>query len=170
MSTLIQKIVVPIDFSSASEHAARYACSLARNLGALVYLIHVLEQPLRGTGSSLDVGGEGERLYQDARERLGRLARGLGSPALRIATEVRHGRVAEEINDCVIAYGADLVVMSTRGLKGLPHLLLGSVAEHVVRTACCPVLVVRDSGRVRVHRQAPSLQEQQEELAEVCIA
>ena len=169
MSTLIQKIVVPIDFSSASEHAARYACSLARNLGASIYLIHVLEQPLRGTGS-YDSGGERERLYQDARERLCRLAGRLGSPALRITIEVRHGRVAEDINDCVIAYGADLVVMSTRGLKGLPHLLLGSFSEHVVRTACCPVLVVRDSGRVRVHRQAPSLQEQQEEVAEACIA
>ena len=170
MSTLIQKIVVPIDFSSASEHAARYACSLARNLGASVYLIHVLESPVRGTAASFDAGGERERVCQDARDRLDRLARHLGGAALRITVEVRHGRVAEDINDCVNAYGADLVVMSTRGLKGLPHLLLGSVAEQLVRTACCPVLVVRDSGRVRVHRWTPSLREQQEEVAEVCTA
>ena len=137
MSSLIQKIVVPIDFSDASEHAARYACTLARNLGSSVYLIHVLEQPVRGPVSTFEAGGTGERLYRGARERLAALAGRLG--ALRITTEVRSGKVAEEINDCAIAYGADLVVMSTRGLTGLPHLLLGSVAEHVVepRAARC---------------------------------
>ena len=118
MSSLIQKIVVPIDFSDASEHAARYACTLARNLGSSVYLIHVLEQPVRGPVSTFEAGGAGERLYRGARERLGALAGRLG--ALRITTEVRSGKVAEEINDCAIAYGADLVVMSTRGLTGLP--------------------------------------------------
>ena len=59
MSSLIQKIVVPIDFSDASEHAARYACTLARNLGSSVYLIHVLEQPVRGPVSSFEAGGAG---------------------------------------------------------------------------------------------------------------
>ena len=167
MSSLIQKIVVPIDFSDASEHAARYACTLARNLGSSVYLIHVLEQPVRGP-VSFEAGGTGERLSRDARERLTALAGHLG--ALRITTEVRSGKVAEEINDCAIAYGADLVVMSTRGLTGLPHLLLGSVAEQVVRTACCPVLVVRHSGQVRVHRSAPSLRQQVEQVAEACSA
>ena len=166
MSSLIQKIVVPIDFSDASEHAARYACTLARNLGSSVYLIHVLEQPVRGPLSSFEAGGAGERLYRGARERLAALAGHLGG--LRITTEVRSGKVAEEINDCAIAYGADLVVMSTRGLTGLPHLLLGSVAEHVVRTACCPVLVVRHSGQVRVHQPVPSLRQQEEQVAEAC--
>lgn len=168
MPPLIEKIVVPIDFSDASEHAARYACTLARHLGSSVYLIHVLEPPVRNQVSSFEAGGTGERLYRNARERLDVLARRVG--ARRITTEVRSGKVADEINDCATAYGADLVVMSTRGLTGLPHLLLGSVAEHVVRTACCPVLVVRHSGQVRVHRPATSLRQQEEQVDEVCIA
>ena len=68
-----------------------------------------------------------------------------------LTTEIRTGRIAEEIANAAVAYGADLVVMSTHGRTGLPHLLMGSVAEEVIRIAPCPVLVMKDSGKVRVH-------------------
>ena len=66
-------------------------------------------------------------------------------------TEVRTGSIDEAITSAVTAYGVDLIVMATHGRSGVPHLLFGSVAEQVIRTASCPVLVMRDSGKVRVH-------------------
>lgn len=166
MSSPIHKIIVPVDFSDASERAARYACALARSLGSSLYLIHVLDRvgPLEAAESATT----SERRYQCARTELSALSSRVGGPGTRITTEVRHGAVAEDINNAVIAYGADLIVMATRGRTGLPHLLLGSVAEQVIRTASCPVLVVRQSGQVRVHRPVPSLAF--EETAEICSA
>jgi nucleotide-binding universal stress UspA family protein len=74
----------------------------------------------------------------------------------RISTEVRQGTAAESVTNAEAEYGADLVIMSTHGRTGLSHLLLGSVAEQVIRTARCPVLVIRDCGQVHVHRPHPA--------------
>jgi nucleotide-binding universal stress UspA family protein len=62
--------------------------------------------------------------------------------------EVRHGDAQKSITAAEIDYGADLVIMSTHGRSGWSHLLLGSVAEQLIRTARCPVLVIRDSDQV----------------------
>ena len=62
------------------------------------------------------------------------------------------GDAAESIRDAARHYGADLIVMATHGRTGLSHAISGSVTEEVIRTASCPVLVLRDSGTVRVHR------------------
>jgi nucleotide-binding universal stress UspA family protein len=59
---------------------------------------------------------------------------------------VRHGQAAHEIAACALAWEADLMVLSTHGRSGLRHVLVGSVAENVVRYAPCPVLVVREHG------------------------
>ena len=142
MDVSIRKIIVPVDFSAPSEAAARFASSLARNLGANLYLIHVLEP--RGQNS------EYLTRYREARTAM----RGLGARVGRgrpITTEVRTGRIDTEITNAIVAYGGDLVVMATHGRTGLPHLLMGSVAEQIIRTAACPVLVMRDSGKMRIH-------------------
>jgi nucleotide-binding universal stress UspA family protein len=104
-----------------------------------------------------------------ATSKLSTLAERLDGRGLRITTEVRSGAIAQDINNAVIACGADLVVMATRRRSDLPHPLIGSVVERLIRTACCPVLVVRPSGQVRVHRQVPALQHE-ELVAEVCVA
>jgi nucleotide-binding universal stress UspA family protein len=75
----------------------------------------------------------------------------------RISQEVRPGFPSEVITAAATDLGADLVVMSTHGRTGLSHLLLGSVAERVIRSTVCPVLVVRDRGEVAVERQ-PSVE------------
>jgi nucleotide-binding universal stress UspA family protein len=151
MERFIQKIIVPIDFSEASEAAARYAARLAASLGASVHLIHVLEEALLAPGPLEFYGGAlpqaREEMYQRACARLNELGVTLapsGVPPFTV--EVRSGVTAEEIADAVVDYGADLVVMSTHGRTGLPHLLLGSVAERVIRTARCPVLAIRGTG------------------------
>ena len=155
MAALVQKIVVPVDFSEASERATTYAWALARQLGASIYLIHVLE-----TGELLhapfDSDPEGaaardEELYQDARLALAEVARRLGPGAHPLTTEVRRGHTVDSITQAAVHYGADLVIMATHGRTGLAHLLAGSVAEGVIRAASCPVLVIRASGQVRVH-------------------
>jgi universal stress protein A len=139
MSAIIRRIAVPTDFSPASDHAIAYASSLARTFGASVYLIHVLQ----------DAGQ-----YEEARRIVSRSAATMASGVPRVVSEVRIGRPAESIAEAAQRYGADLIVMATHGRSGLSHVISGSVAEEVIRTACCPVLVLRDSGKVRVHRPA----------------
>ena len=154
--TPIRKIVIPVDFSASSEHAARFGCALAQKLGAHVYLIHVVDDR-NGTSHRLaDVSGSPRRPYLEAKSAIQLVAERLGSD-VQLTTEIRTGPVDEAIRSAVVAYGGDLVVMATHGRSGIPHLVFGSIAEEVIRTAPCPVLVMRDSGRVAVHQ--PSAQE-----------
>jgi len=145
----ITRVLVPTDFSAASDSALTYARSLARQFGASINLVHVFEDPFTsgafvGDGTvmmPLDLRQSLENLAQEQlasrhAEHIGTLPLSstdllMGSPARRI---VEH---AEETN-------ADLIVMGTHGRSGLGHLLLGSVAEKVVRTARCPVLTARE--------------------------
>ena len=162
MNSLIQKIVVPIDFSDASKHAAQYAAALARRLDASLHLVHVLEPSEMVTGPFEFYGGPPaeflDQLYWSKRSQLVAIGAGLDGD-VRVTSEVRHGTPAECIRDAAVDYGADLVIMSTHGRSGLSHLLMGSVAEQVIRTARCPVLVIRDCGQVHVHRPATATAE-----------
>jgi universal stress protein A len=155
MNPVIQKVIVPIDFSDASVHAAQYAAALAMRLDASVHLVHVFEPSEMAAGPLEFYGGPPttslDQLYWKKRSQLVLIGAGLdGHP--RVTSEVRHGTPADSIRQAAIDYGADLVIMSTHGRTGLSHLLMGSVAEQVIRTARCPVLVVRDCGQVHVHR------------------
>ena len=155
MQPMIDRIIVPIDFSDASEHAARYAARLSRRLYASVHLIHVLEEVPVSPGPLEFYAGESpdvrEERYQCARRRLNALAESVATYATRVTTEVRSGAIAESIGKAVLDYGADLVVMSTHGRTGLSHLLMGSVAEKVIQNARCPVLAIRVCGQVHTH-------------------
>ena len=146
MEQLIERIVIPVDFTPASESAARFGCSLAKKLGADAYLIHVVEP---SESWLADVTGERHQHRLWAVDALSALADRVRRGAS-VSTEVRRGRVPDEIRHAVSAYGADLVVMATHGTQS--HLLFGSVAEEIMRTVYCPVLVMRDSGQVQIHR------------------
>lgn len=157
MEPVIQNIVVPIDFSEASTRAAQYAAALARRLDASLHLVHVIE-PTELAGGALEFFGGPpaallDQLYWAKRSQLVAIGTSLGNVS--VTSEVRHGTPADSIKNAAIDYGADLVIMSTHGRSGLSHLLMGSVAEQVIRTARCPVLVVRDCGQVHVHRPVP---------------
>lgn len=144
----IKRILVPTDFSAHADAALRYAIALATPLGATVGLLHVIEDPLAaGMWASelysAEIAGLQINLAKDAEERLSLTVAEIGSPVIS-DREVRVGRAAPTIVEAAAESKADLIVMGTAGRTGLAHVVMGSVAERVVRTAPCAVLTVRE--------------------------
>ncbi|MCK6555737.1 universal stress protein [Candidatus Binatia bacterium] len=145
------RILVTTDFSEAGNHAVDHAFRIAADQEAEVLLCHVFEalvvpNPMYAQYYPSDVLGPDarERAEIDARNALIECVPKTGPLAgVRYRTVVAHGMPAEEIIRVAEQEGVDLVVIATKGRTGLRHLLLGSVAERVVRHAHCPVLVVR---------------------------
>jgi universal stress protein A len=140
-----KQILVPTDFSSGSRLAVDYALELAGRLGASVHLLHVIEDPsVAGlfTEAYVDMALIRKERRCDARHRMNGLL-GMLHPA-RITDEIASGHVAETIASIAAERGADFIVMGTHGRTGLAHVLVGSVAEQVIRIAGCPVLTVRE--------------------------
>jgi nucleotide-binding universal stress UspA family protein len=141
----ITRILVPTDFSADADAAFKYAQGLARKFDAHVHLLHVVEDPLAaGVWSSeiytAEIAGLQVNLVRDAEERL----RGsVPDDAGTVSTEVRTGQAARQIIEAARDTQADLIVMGTRGRTGVAHVIMGSVAERVVRLAPCPVLTLR---------------------------
>lgn len=150
MKPKIRRILVPTDFSVPSQEAIEYAVTLAGRFDAAIHLIHVLQDPLAAHAAwefyIPDSPEQREQRQQEAKDRLWDIAAQYIRAGVRITTEVRVGSPTEEIVAAATAYGSDLVVMGTHGRTGLPHLLLGSIAERIIRTAPCPVLAVRPQG------------------------
>jgi nucleotide-binding universal stress UspA family protein len=143
----IQKILIPVDFSACSSSALRFGLDLARKLGAEVHLLHVWQIP---TLAPLDSGSRSEAeslvgvLGEHARTELDQLMNELATDGVRVGSASSlPGDPAHEIVRAVEEKGYDLVVMGTHGRTGLDKLLVGSVAEKVVRHAKCPVLTLR---------------------------
>lgn len=147
--TRITRILVPTDFSATADAALDYAFGLAERFGASVQLLHVLDDPFIYEGISAEAYISEAPLtrtamLEDAREKLGHRA-GPRAPQVPIETEVLFGHGARTIAEYAAERGIDLIVMGTHGRTGIAHVLLGSVAERVVRTAPCPVLTVRQT-------------------------
>jgi universal stress protein A len=142
----VRRILVPIDFSECSRAALDRAVELSRVLGAELVLLHVVDSSglfVGGIESYVDVAAIARQMQEDARKELAAIAATAaanGRPGTRI--EVYEGRPAQAIVDCAKEQGVDLIVMGTHGRSGLSRVFLGSVAERVVRTAPCDVLVV----------------------------
>jgi nucleotide-binding universal stress UspA family protein len=137
--------LVPIDFSTNAEQALDYAIRLARTLDARLTVLHVI-QPVPMAGVDMGVARPEaylreveEAVQRNMEEALGRVA-AAGLTAERV---VLYGVPFQEIVEAAKARQADLIVMGTHGHTGLMYVLLGSVAEKVVRLAPCSVLVVR---------------------------
>lgn len=146
--TAITRILVPTDFSETSDAALDYAKELAATLGASIHLVHVFEDPYRVAAFAPEVyGGVSPGLREAAIARAERELRARVPESFDLLT----GPTAQAIVDCAAERGADLIVMGTHGRTALAHLVLGSVAEHVVRTARCPVLTIRPRSRDRAH-------------------
>lgn len=139
------RIVVPTDFSACGDAAWATALRAARGLGAEVMLVHVvLDTPRFAEGAGgADLRAtlaEAQRWAErEAGERVG-AAQAAGVAARSI---IRTGVPQRQILDVASAEGADLIVIGTHGRGGLERALLGSVADHVIRLAPCPVLSVR---------------------------
>ena len=145
-------ILVATDFGVESAAAFRSAVSLARAVGASIHLLHVAKDPFLAVSTpelyGLDWTTLRDDITDEAQARLARLVNQTGD--VPIACDVRIGRAVETIVQAAEDVGADLIVMGTHGRGPLGHLLLGSVAEQVIRLADCPVMTVRDFGAVRI--------------------
>lgn len=135
-----KNIVLATDFSDYASDATRYAVSIARDTGATVHVVHTVEDPPhsadRGFGG-FEAEGEVE---SDAEQTLAKVELPAEVPVVR---KLLHGAPDAEIVKYAKEVGADLVVLGTHGHTGLMRVLLGSVAESVVRKAHCPVLTVK---------------------------
>ena len=140
----IERILVPLDFSPASTEALDYAVSMAKQFRAAIHLLHV-----HPPDEAASMPGSAHLLLQSAEaierlnEELTGIHRKLVEPFCPENCHIRGGRPYQEIIGLAREVDADVIVLATRGHSGLKHLLLGSTAERVVRSAPCPVLVVR---------------------------
>lgn len=142
LAKLFRNILCPIDFDANSPAALEFAAKIAQDTGGRVFILHVV--PWTVAQVPIDASEVLAELKQSATTRLRRLAK-----------EKLDGRVANEIVVTVATdpgvevvriakeWKADVIVMATHGRKGLSHLVLGSVAERVVRESACPVLTLR---------------------------
>jgi universal stress protein A len=148
----IKRMLVPTDFSAASDLAFTYALDMASRVGAAVRLLHVIDDASFATaypdGFYVESPGLRAQLIEEATKRLESRAAKCAAAGIDATVEVAVGRPARVIADTAINRGTDLIVMGTHGRSGFAHLVLGSVAERLVRTAPCPVLTVRDTARV----------------------
>jgi nucleotide-binding universal stress UspA family protein len=147
----IKKILVPVDFSKPATAALGHATALAKEHRARIEVLHVVEA--LGYAPMLAVSVDMEELREmheaHARKQLDRIAAELREQRVRATTVIKVGRPSAAIAERAKNDGADLVVMATQGRHFVQHLLLGSVAERVVRAAPCPVLTVRAGVRPR---------------------
>jgi nucleotide-binding universal stress UspA family protein len=137
-------LLVPTDFSEGAAHAARAAAVLARKLGSRLVLLHVLPEvvPPKGEDDPAVVRRETDRLRREAAARLRSAGDALGLDRGQMEVSLVTGVDVAEIVHVAKAIRASCIVMGTRGLTGLPRILLGSVTDQVLRQAPCPVLVI----------------------------
>ncbi len=134
---LVKKIIAPTDFSELSAEGVRYACKLAKDVGALVIVLNVVivdESNIVGKG---EIDAHEKRL----KEFTAKVA-GHRSTDVRIREIVVPGQAYAAISDCAEKEHADLIVLSSHGRSGLSRMLIGSVTDKLLRGASCPVLVV----------------------------
>ncbi|MBI4264364.1 MAG: universal stress protein [Acidobacteria bacterium] len=158
---MFTRMLVPTDFSGPSDAALEYARGLAAKLGASLFVLHVIDDELAmGAFELLTAHPAASRtaMLKDAQERLAHRITAEDRSRLRARTEVVFGPSARMIVDYAADNGFDLIVMGTHGRSGVAHLLMGSVAERVIRTAPCPVVTVRETPVV-AHAEARARQE-----------
>ena len=143
MNRNITTILVPTDFGYASDAALGYARMLAERFGASLHLLHVVDEPGSWSEVYAAIPDIRHRLNRDAASRLEAMAACL-PPPVQATSAVVSGPPVPSIVKAAESQGVDLIVMGTHGRRGMGHVLLGSVAERVVRLAPCPVLTVRE--------------------------
>jgi len=156
----IKKILVPTDFSADASRALAYAEEFAKPNGAEITLLHVIEPIYYATPADMYVTTPNLTAILDeqraiAKEQLAQTVARLTKQGTARRGILEVGIPAQVIVDLAQRRKVGLIVMSTHGRTGLAHMVMGSVAEKVVRTATCPVLTVRGSGtRPKAARKA----------------
>ncbi len=143
----IKRILVPTDFSDSARHAMRLACELAETFGAEIRLLHVQKDSAPYHGYDFDCPDE-------LRCDLDSLPGLPWSETLCVTRAIRVGPPPLEIVTEAVESDSDMIVIGTQGHGAIKHLLLGSVAEKVVRTASCPVVTVRQPAEIPAEETA----------------
>jgi nucleotide-binding universal stress UspA family protein len=144
----LHRILMATDFSAYSKEALDYAVHLAKVLAADLYLLHVYEAPLFvPSGVSLSMRPEVRQWILDVKgeetKKLQTLAEEVRHLGAKVHPIFKEGAPFMEILKTAEEIPADLIVLGTHGRTGLSHVLMGSVAERVVRKSACPVFTVR---------------------------
>jgi universal stress protein A len=135
---IFKRILCPVDFSGTSARALAFAERVAHESSAELILVHAFDSP-----ASYDDAGQHEPADPQIKARLQKIQPTY--PELTVRRALHAGPPGEVICWLAADQQCDLIVMGTHGRSGLMHLLMGSVAEYVLRHARCPVVVVRDA-------------------------
>jgi len=136
----IGHILVPMDFSADAEQALDAAVELAKQFQARLTLMHVIQLPIT---TEVDLSGYYADLEDGARQEMEAYQKRVAATGLAVDVFLDSGAPFRQIVDAAKTRQVDLIVMGTHGRTGMQHLLIGSVAERVVRLAPCPVMVTR---------------------------
>ncbi len=153
-ATGLKTIVVATDLSGQSEAALEYARKLATNYGARIILAHGAD-PLEYAAVDVIPGRVRKSLPQEAREVLDKLAGDLLLEGIHSHSEIRQGAVAQMLVDVARQYEAGLIVIGTKGMQGAGPVVVGAIAEQLVRLAPCPVLAVAADWNAGQFRPTP---------------
>jgi universal stress protein A len=146
---MFKKILCPVDFSQFTQEVVNYALDLAKKYGAVVHIMHVVPNMTYFTPYESFLTPENliaiEKNIQDEVER--NFAKLLKNDTVPTKTVIKTGVPFVEIIDYAKSESIDLIVMGTHGHTGLEHILIGNVAEKVVRKSPCPVMTIRPKGK-----------------------
>lgn len=144
----IRRILCPVDFSEPSEAALDYAVDLASKFGADLQLVHVYQLPVYALPDGAMMAGPEftTKVTNELQKALAELVDQKKSAGVKIESHLVEGIPYKEVVRLSAELEADLVVMGTHGRTGVKHLLLGSVAERVVRSSKIPVITVPTAG------------------------
>ncbi len=143
-----RKILFCTDFSDNSAPAREAAIEFARAFQGKLCILHVvnpspLGYPIFEERIPVNLAELQRNIEENVREELDTITKQCGSRVNKVEGHFRTGEPATEIVKCADEISADLIVMGTHGWTGITHMVLGSTAEHVIRTANCPVVTVR---------------------------
>lgn len=147
-----QKIVFPTDFSHSSEAALEYATRMARQSGGTLYIVHAEEPPQAYGGGEMYYGFL-EPTHSELMEMLAEVKP--SDPQVSFEHRMLHGftNAADQVVEFAKEIGADLIVLGSHGRTGMKRLLMGSIAEAIVRHAPCPVMIVKKDQDPRAIRR-----------------
>jgi len=146
---MFKKILCPVDFSEFTKEVVAYAADIAKRYGSELHVLHVIPNLTYFTPYESFLTPENlvaiEKNIQDEVDR--DFKKVLGRVDIDVRKAVRTGVAFVEIIDYAKTEGIDLIVMGTHGRSGIEHILIGNVAEKVVRKSPCPVMTIRPKGK-----------------------
>ena len=137
------KILYVTDFSESSEYAGQYAISIAGKYGCRLYVAHVVEPFTYADDFGIDYGAQLREMEATARRLLDNTAASMKRTGADVESILLSGNPSAEIVKFAKEETIDLIVMATHGRSGVEHLLMGSVAEKILRKSPCPVMTVK---------------------------